>query len=94
MQKYERVLELMKSKGGTIAVDDPELVDLLKSDRGARGEVLYRLPTYISFIRRFAHIDVKGKRQGRKVVAYELVAMAPADSAPATSEPTTDEQPV
>ncbi len=77
MQKYEHVLKLMQTKGGKLEVADPDLVTLL-------GDVYYRLPTYISYIRRFAHLEVNGirnadpaKGNGRKVVAYELVAVAP-----------------
>jgi hypothetical protein len=81
MEKYERVLKLMQDKGGKLAVDDPDLLALL-------GRLVYRLPTYMSYIRRFAHLEVTGIRNtdpargnGRKVVAYELVAVA-TDSVP------------
>lgn len=73
MEKYLKVLELMKTKGGKIEVSDPDLTALL-------GRVNYRLPTYMSFIRRKAKLEVTGIRIGRKVVAYELVALAPADA--------------
>jgi hypothetical protein len=84
MQKYQRVLDLMKQKGGKIAVTDPDLKALL-------GRLIYRLPTYISYIRRFANLEVTGIRNadpalgnGRKVVAYELAAVAVPVEAPVT----------
>lgn len=80
MEKYERVLELMKQKGGKVSVTDADLTALL-------GRLIYRLPTYMSFIRRFAKLDVKGIREGRKVVAYELAALAAPVETPA-AEPT------
>lgn len=75
MEKYLKVLDLMKSKGGRVEITDPDLAALL-------GKVLYRLPTYMSRIRTSAHLDVVGVREGRKVVAYELGALVietPAD---------------
>lgn len=75
MQKYEKVLKLMQTKGGRLEVDDPDLNALL-------GEVAYRLPTFIWCIRKYAHLEVRGIRTGRKVVTYELVAVAPPDETP------------
>lgn len=77
MEKYLKVLELMKTKGGKVEATDPDLTALLGGPVGQTGSVLYRLPTYMSFIRKFAKLEVTGIRNGRKVVAYELVAVAP-----------------
>jgi hypothetical protein len=86
MQKYEKVLKLMQSKGGRLEVDDPDLVALL-------GDVHYRLSTYIWSIRKNAHLEVKDIRNtdpargnGRKAVAYELVAVASTET-PVTAPP-------
>jgi hypothetical protein len=70
MEKFERVLDLMKRKGGTIELSDPELQSLL-------GRLIYRVSVYISFIRRFSMLEVKSIREGRKVVAYSLVEVNP-----------------
>lgn len=86
-QKYERVLDLMKAKGGTLSVDDPDLAAILKRVSPAtqypegdsrRESLVYRLPTYISYIRRKLKLNVKGIGQGKHVVAYQL---APTDAA-------------
>lgn len=85
MELYEKVLKLMQTKpSGKIDVNDPELVSLL-------GKTHYRLPTYISFIRKYANLDVNALRglveddkanpgqtvtNNRKVTAYQLVAVA------------------
>lgn len=82
MELYEKVLKLMQTKpNGKIDVNDPELVTLL-------GDTHYRLPTYISFIRKKAKLDVDAIRglveekdgqtttNNRKVTAYQLVAVA------------------
>jgi hypothetical protein len=88
MEKYEKVLELMKAKGGKVSVDDAELAVLLeretpeetfKEGDARRTSLLYRLPTYISFIRKYAKLEINGIRTGRKVVAYELAALATAE---------------
>ena len=70
-EKWTRVLALIRQKGGAIATDDPDLVALL-------GGVLYRLPTYITYIRR-SGVPVRAIRatdkpaMGRRHVArYEL----------------------
>jgi hypothetical protein len=70
MEKYERVLELMKSKGGTVQVDDPDLQQLL-------GRLIYRVAVYMSFIRRFTKLQVHAQRDGRRVVAYSLIEVNP-----------------
>lgn len=78
-EKYESVLALMKQRpNGRIEVSDPELQTTL-------GKLAYRLPTYMSQIRRMSKLEVRGIREGRKVVAYELGALAPA---PETQEAT------
>lgn len=77
MMKYTKVLDVMKSKGGRVAIDDPELAAVLgkQSVVGA-----------MSAIRRLAKLDVKVIREGRKAVAYELAALAP-QSAAASEQP-------
>jgi len=70
VEKYEKVLKLMQDKGGRVAVNDADLSNLL-------GRLAYRIPTYMSQIRRQAKLEVKNIREGRKVVAYELAALAP-----------------
>jgi hypothetical protein len=86
MQKYEHVLKLMQQKGGGVDVNDPDLVALL-------GDLPHKLPTYIWYIRSVAHLEVKGirntdpvKGNGRKVVRYELVAVASPETT-ATASP-------
>ncbi len=85
MEKYEKVLGLMMTKGGKVSVDDADLATLLeretpeetfKEGDARRTSLLYRLPTYISFIRKYAKLEIDGIRVGRKVVAYELTALA------------------
>lgn len=80
-EKYKHVLSLMRTKGGTIATDDPDLVTLLGGPIGTDGSVLYRLSTYVSYIRKFTNVQVRAVRaaekssvpgQRRKVVRYEL----------------------
>lgn len=82
-RKFLKVLALMESKGGKIAIGDPDFLAVLGPDAG--------LPAaYITDIRKRGHRAVKGIRVGRKVVAYELVSSsaAPTDAstvvAPAT----------
>ena len=75
-RKYTKVLALMQEKGGRIEVADPELNALL-------GRLIYKLAGYMSNIRRRAKLEVKAVRQGRKVVAYELVAATPVETTPA-----------
>lgn len=84
-EKYERVLDLMRTKpDGRIEVNDPELLTLL-------GTLAYRIPTYISCIRRLSKLDVKGIREGRKVVAYQLVALTPDAPATEAAAPATED---
>lgn len=70
MEKYERVLALMKEKGGRLTVDDPDLVTLL-------GRLAYRISAYITFIRTKAKLEVQTETVDRKVVAYRLVEVNP-----------------
>lgn len=82
MEKHTKVLELMQSKpGGRVELTDPELQSLL-------GRLVYRVATYMSCIRRLNKLEVRAIRTGRKVVAYELVALADANKPPAPSEDT------
>ena len=69
-RKYEKVLKLMQDKGGRIAVEDADLQTTL-------GRLIYKTPGYMSCIRRYAKLEVRAVRNGRKVTAYELVAMVP-----------------
>lgn len=92
-EKYERVLELMKTRGGRLAINDPELIELLgpvgpKGTKRADGtpSVWYRLPTFIHFIRKRANLDVRGLRKGRLVESYELVASSMDDGIQDDSE--------
>jgi hypothetical protein len=89
MQKYEKVLNLMKSKGGVVRLDDPDLAAMLVRDEpeekfkegdARRTSLLYRMPTFVYSIRKFAKLEVNGIREGRKVVAYELAALATTDT--------------
>lgn len=82
-RKYAKIIKLMESKGGRVEVTDPDLEVIL-------GKALYRVASYIWDIKHYAGLDVKAIRNGRKVVAYELTALAlatPAETvAPATDE--------
>lgn len=75
--KYIKVLELMKAKGGRVEVTDPEL-------SAALG--VYKAVGAMSDIRRYAKLEVRAIRDGRKAIAYELVV--PVVSADTTSTPT------
>lgn len=77
MEKYEKVLNLMRSKGGRVELTDPELLTLLERENGKKN-LTYRISAYMWSIRKIAHLDVRSIRQGRKVVAYELESMIPA----------------
>ena len=72
-EKYLKVLDLMKSKGGKIAVDDPELVTLLGASKKSGKPLIYRIAVYMSYIRRFAKLEVKTNRVKRQAISYELV---------------------
>ena len=65
--KYTKVLELMKANGGRVNVDDAKLLEIL-------GD--YKAVGAMSDIRRLAKLEVRTIREGRKAVAYELVAAA------------------
>lgn len=68
---YVHVLELMKKNGGRVDLDNTELIGLV-------GDTMYRVAGYIYDIRKYAKLEVRAIRNGRKVVAYELVASSPA----------------
>ena len=72
MEKYEKVLDLLRQKG-RLRVDDADLVALLSRDADQKSNLVYRVTAYMSYIRRFAKLEVKALREGRKVWAYELV---------------------
>ncbi len=88
---YTHVLDIMKKNGGSVALDNPDLAKLLESNKSGKS-TMYRVAGYIYDIRKYAKLDVKAIRKGRKVVAYELVALSPASEtapAPAVAEPAT-----
>ena len=82
-RKFAQIIKLMESKGGRVEVSDPDLAAIL-------GKALYRVASYIWDIKHYAGLEVKAIRNGRKVVAYELVAtqtVAPVEPvAPAADE--------
>ena len=83
-RKYTKVLELMQAKGGRVEIADEDLTALL-------GRLMYRLASYMSSIRRRAKLEVKAVRDGRKVVAYELVAaVVDTDDAPVSNDTQSD----
>lgn len=84
-RKFTKVLTLMQAKGGRIELNDADLVALLGEDR-SQGGLMYRVASYFSNIRRRAGLDVRAVRNGRKVVAYELVAVVP--TATESADPT------
>lgn len=87
-RKFTKVLALMQSKGGRLELNDSDLVALLGD--GEDG-LMYRVASYFSNIRRRAGLEVRAIRNGRKVVAYELVATAaPATDAAAPAADTTE----
>lgn len=67
--KYTRVLTLMQELGGRVAVDDAALLTILDG---------YKAVSAMSDIRSKAKLEVRTIREGRKAVAYELVAATPA----------------
>lgn len=78
MEKHLRVLELMKLKGGSIRIDDPDLRAALGTAKISGKELTYRVSSYMSFIRRFdPYLEVKSVRDGRRVIAYALVDVTP-----------------
>lgn len=90
-RKFSKVLALMQSKGGRLELADPDLVSMLgEGDDG----LMYRVASYFSAIRKRGGLDVRAVRDGRKVVAYELVAQTDAvPTVPAESpDPTVDTQ--
>ena len=86
-RKFTKVLALMQSKGGRLELDDKDLIDML--GEGEDG-LMYRVASYFSAIRRRAGLEVKAVRNGRKVVAYELVAQTGSDT-PTTDAPASPE---
>lgn len=73
MEKYEKVLELMKRKGGKLQVEDPELGAVLGTAKKSGKPLTYRLHVYMSYIRRFARLEVVANRVGRIATSYELI---------------------
>jgi len=72
-EKYLKVLDLMKSKGGKVAVNDPDLLAIVGNSRKTGESLEYRLTVYMSYIRRLAKLEVKTIRSKRKAIRYELV---------------------
>lgn len=83
-RKYAKIIKLMESKGGRVEVTDPDLATIL-------GAALYRVASYIWDIKHYAGLDVKAVRVGRKVVAYELTAIAVPATTAAPAVPAADE---
>ena len=81
--KYTNVLEVMNAMGGRVELSDPELFQVL-------GSLMYKVSGYMSCIRRYAHLEVKAVRDGRKVVAYELVSLTAAPAAVETVDTPTE----
>lgn len=77
-EKYQKVLELLKAKG-RLTMNDPDLLALLSRDDKGKANLVYRMTTYVSYIRRFAGIEVKALRNGRVAWAYELVPVSSSD---------------
>jgi hypothetical protein len=80
-RKFTKVLDLMKAKGGRIEVGDPDLATAL-------GPLFYRRASYFSNIRKRAGLEVAAVREGRHVVAYELVAVSQSAEPAPTPETT------
>lgn len=72
---YTHVLDLMKKNGGRVDLDSPELAAILTNGKTTKS-TMYRVAGYIYDIRKYAKLDVQAIRTGRKVIAYELVALA------------------
>jgi hypothetical protein len=64
---FHKILELAKEQGGTLAVDDPKLRDIMTQNG---KDTMYRLPTQVSGIRRVEKLEVLAVRKGKKVVSY------------------------
>jgi hypothetical protein len=81
--KYTKVLKYMQENGGRVSVDpmDPKLSEILGT---------YKVVGAMSAIRRLAKLDVRPVRNGRKAIAYELVATAVPVPAPVPTVPTVE----
>ncbi len=91
---YTAVLELMRKNGGRVELSSPELVELLTDEKTGKS-TMYRVAGYIYDIRKYAQLDVTAIRVGRKVTAYELVALAtPVAEAPAEAVAVAADEPV
>ena len=64
---FHKILELAQAQGGTLAVDDPKLKDIMTQNG---KDTMYRLPTQMSGIRRVEKLEVLAVRKGKKVVSY------------------------
>jgi hypothetical protein len=85
MEKYLRVLEMLKAKGGTMAADDADLKTMLGQSKTTGKDMIARTCGYISQIRRFAKLEVRMVRgEDRRATRFELVVANP--SVPITDD--------
>lgn len=70
VRKFQKVLNVMQSKGGRVELNDPDMLAVMG------GLTEKHVPSLMWRIRTHAGLEVRGIRNGRKVVAYELVALA------------------
>lgn len=75
---FHKILELAQAQGGTLAVDDPKLKDIMTQNG---KDTMYRLPTQMSGIRRVEKLEVLAVRKGKKVVSYTFPVFLAADPA-------------
>lgn len=84
VRKYVKVLDVMRAKGGRVAVNDPDMLAVMGNLTEKHvASLMWRIRTH-------AGLEVRGIRNGRKVVAYELVAMASDPVVDATVDTTDD----
>jgi hypothetical protein len=81
VRKFQKVLDVMRAKGGRVELNDPDMLAVMG------GLTEKHVPSLMWRIRTHAGLEVRGIRSGRKVVAYELVALA----TPAVTETPADE---
>lgn len=80
---YHKLMEIAKQTGGQIRLGDADVQAVMTGPNG--DSTMYRMPTQIWAIRTKAGLEVKAIRQGRKIIAYEIPALAvtPSPAAPA-----------
>lgn len=69
IRKYKQLIALAKTTNGILMVDHPDVLTILDG-------TLYRLPTQMWCIKTKAGLEVRPVRQGRKIIAYEIPALA------------------